>query len=137
MSGKNPPLGRTILVVDDDEATCGYLKSLLELEGFDVLTCHNGREAVLAAGREKIDLILLDWMMPVLSGFEVLKTLQADERRGIPVVVITAKVTDQETVDMIRQEMNVVDFVPKPIRSVLFLKNLHSILGTGGRELRR
>ncbi len=130
MSEKASPKDKKILVVDDDESICLYLKALFELEGFPVMVCNNGEEGVAAVNREKVDLILLDWMMPVLSGFEVLKRLQADERNDIPVIVITARVTDDTTADMIRQEINVVDFVPKPIKHDYLVTRVHQILNT-------
>ena len=136
MPESSNPKEKKILVIDDDESICLYLKALLELEEFNVEVCNNGEDGVQAVNREKVDLILLDWMMPVLSGFEVLKLLQTDERRDIPVIVITARVTDDSTSDMIRQEMNVVDFVPKPIKHDYLVSRVHQILNTKPPESR-
>ena len=130
MAEKSDPNEKKILVIDDDESICLYLKALLELENFVVEDCNNGEDGVRVVNQGKVDLILLDWMMPVLSGFEVLKLLQTDEHRDIPVIVITARVTDDTTADMIRQEMNVVDFVPKPIKHDYLVSRVHQILNT-------
>lgn len=127
---KTDPREKKILVVDDDESICAFLKTLLEKEGFQTQVCTNGHDAVRIVKSEKIDLVILDWMMPVLSGFEVLKMLQTEEHEKIPVIVITARVTDKSTAEMIKQEMNVVEFVPKPIKHKVFLSNLHSIMKT-------
>jgi DNA-binding response OmpR family regulator len=74
--------------------------------------------------------MVLDWMMPVLSGFEVIKTLQAEKHGDIPVIVITAQVTDENTIETIRKEINVADFVAKPIQAGLFTARVHEILNT-------
>ena len=130
MAGKPAPRGKKVLVVDDDESICIFLKMVLEKEGFDVSVCYNGEEAVKAVNEEKVDLIVLDWMMPVLSGFEVLKLLQEGPHRAIPVIVITARVTDENTINMIKNEMNVADFVLKPIKTLPFVARIREILRT-------
>ncbi len=130
MTELNDPKGKTVLVVDDDESICIFVKTILEKEGFSLEMCYNGDDAVQIVNQKKIDLIILDWMMPIISGFEVLKMLQTEQHSGIPVVVITARVTDQSTADMIRQEINVVDFIPKPIKHKEFLERVHTILKT-------
>src|SRR3989338_5046142 len=107
---------KTILIVDDDESICAFLQTLLEKEGYKTEVADKGDSAIKIVESKKIDLIVLDWMMPILSGFEVLKTLQTDEHRKIPVVVITARASDRNTIVMIRQEMNVAEFMPKPIK---------------------
>ena len=130
MPDKALPKDKQILAIDDDESISIYLKALFEREGFQVESCNSGEDGVAFVNRQKVDLIVLDWMMPVLSGFEVLKLLQKDEHKDIPVIVITARVTDDSTADMIRQEMNVVDFVPKPIKHEYLISRVHQILNT-------
>ena len=134
MPDKEEPKDKRILVIDDDESICLYLETLFEREGFQVQVCNNGEEGVHFVKKTPVDLIVLDWMMPVLSGFEVLKLLQSDEHKNIPVIVITARVTDDTTADMIRQEMNVVDFVAKPIKHEYLLARMHQILNTAPPE---
>ena len=128
------PQDKLILVIDDDESICVYLKALFELEGFRVDFCNNGQDGVTTVNKEKVDLIVLDWMMPILSGFEVLKLLQKDEHKEIPVIVITARVADESTTDMIRQEINVAGFFSKPIKHPEILALIHEILNTIPRE---
>ncbi len=130
MADKSKPQDKQILIIDDDESICLYLKALMDREGFKSEFCNSGEEGVAFVNKQNVDLILLDWMMPVLSGFEVLKLLQSDEHRNIPVIVITARVTDDSTADMIRQEINVVDFVPKPIKHEYLVSRVHQILNT-------
>ena len=130
MPDKANPQDKLILVIDDDESICVYLKALFELEGFRVDFCNNGQDGVTTVNKEKVDLIVLDWMMPVLSGFEVLKLLQEGPHRAIPVIVITARVTDENTINMIKNEMNVADFVLKPIKTLPFVARIREILRT-------
>ena len=133
MPDKSNPKDKQILVIDDDESICSYLKALFEREGFLVEFCNSGEEGVRLVNQKNVDLIILDWMMPVLSGFEVLKLLQADDHKDVPVVVITARVTDDTTAEMIRQEMNVADFIPKPIKQDYLVSRVHQILNTNPR----
>jgi signal transduction histidine kinase/DNA-binding response OmpR family regulator len=81
-----------VLVVDDEADTAEFLRNTLHAEGFDVLVANDGRGGLEMAGREQPDLILLDIMMPDLSGFEVLEAISSNPTTaGIPVVVLTAR----------------------------------------------
>jgi two-component system cell cycle response regulator DivK len=81
----------TILVVDDDADNRRIMELTMLKAGYRVVLAVNGQEALAAAGRERPDLILLDLSMPVLSGWEALKRLKADERlKSVPVVAFTA-----------------------------------------------
>ncbi len=125
------PNTKTILIVDDDEFICLFIKTILEKDGFNVAIAYNGEEALKAIETTSVDLILLDWMMPVLSGFDVLKNLQNNQDKSkIPVMVVTASVTDSDTVSFIRKQMNVVEFMPKPIEHAYLLQRVHETLKT-------
>lgn len=82
---------KKILLVEDDEALSGVYKSRLEMEGFDTKVVNNGEVALSAAIEYKPDLILLDAMMPKISGFDVLDILKnTKETAGIRVIMLTA-----------------------------------------------
>ena len=82
---------KKILLVEDDTALAGVYRSRLELEGFDVREVNNGEEALSAAIDYKPDLVLLDAMMPKISGFDVLDILRnTDDTRNIRVIMLTA-----------------------------------------------
>lgn len=82
---------KKILLVEDDEALSGVYRSRLELEGFDVRAEHNGEDALSAAIDYKPDLILLDAMMPKISGFDVLDILRnTEDTKNIRVIMLTA-----------------------------------------------
>src|SRR4029077_20936705 len=86
-----------VLVVDDEPANVELLQALLEPEGFKVLTAAGGREGIEVATAEQPHLILLDLMMPDVSGFEVVDALRTNPAtRGIPIMVLTAKELTKE-----------------------------------------
>jgi signal transduction histidine kinase/DNA-binding response OmpR family regulator len=91
-SGSGQP---TVLVVDDERDTVEFIGETLRAEGFQVNVAYDGRQALESMTRLRPDLVLLDVMMPELSGFEVLEAMGRDERTaGIPVVVLTARGDD-------------------------------------------
>lgn len=82
---------KKILLVEDDTALAAVYKSRLELEGFEIKEVNNGEEALSAAIQFRPDLILLDAMMPKISGFDVLDILRnTPETAGIKVIMLTA-----------------------------------------------
>jgi DNA-binding response OmpR family regulator len=87
-----------ILVADDEPDVLLIIKTGLTLEGFDVVTAPNGRDALLTATEERPNLIILDVMMPYLSGFEVLEKLKEnDDTAQIPVIMLTG-LSDRESI---------------------------------------
>lgn len=82
---------KKILLVEDDTALAAVYRSRLELEGFDIREVNNGEEALSAAVEYKPDLILLDAMMPKISGFDVLDILRnTPEMANIRIIMLTA-----------------------------------------------
>lgn len=82
---------KKILLVEDDEALAAVYQSRLELEGFETLEVNNGEKALSAAIEFKPDLVLLDVMMPKISGFDVLDILRnTPETANIRVIMLTA-----------------------------------------------
>ncbi len=92
MSVKKSPVSR-VLAVDDSWLVRTLLKGVLEAGGYEVLLASSGREALDIACRIKPDCVLLDLLMPEMSGFEVLETMR-DNGPAIPVIVITADIQD-------------------------------------------
>ena len=111
-------LMKTVLVVDDDPNLTDLMESLLEREGFQVVCCSNGQDAANLLKLEslrKFDLIIMDLMMPGDGGFSTIRQIQGPAFMPAPVIVVTSRVLDKGTVDMIRQEPNVIDLIPKPL----------------------
>jgi CheY-like chemotaxis protein len=108
-------VAKSILVADDDPDILSIVAMSLETQGYTVLRAANGREAVTQAHENMPDLILLDMMMPELSGYEVVGELKADEMtRGIPVVGLSAKAmsTDMERAT----DAGIDGYITKPFR---------------------
>ncbi len=82
----------TVLVAEDEGALVTLLRYNLEREGYRVLEAQDGEEALLVAAEEKPDLVLLDWMLPQLSGIEVCRRLRGrQETRNVPIIMLTAR----------------------------------------------
>jgi len=104
---------KTILLVDDTIANLDILMELLS--GYDIIDTVSGQEALDIVENEKVDLILLDIMMPDMDGYEVCQKLKANENsKDIPVIFITAK-TDEESIEK-AYNVGGSDYVTKPFR---------------------
>jgi len=96
------PAAKKLLIIDDEEVARYVLKGLLAGTPYEVIEARNGEEGLAKALNEKPDIITLDLVMPVMSGFEVLTRLKADHRTAhIPVIIVTSKILDDEQ----RQEL--------------------------------
>ena len=106
---------KTVLVVDDEERLVSLVKAYLEQAGFRVVTANNGRNALFVARQEKPDLILLDVMMPRISGFETCRRLKENpETQEVPVIFMTALTETEHKITGF--EAGAVDYVTKPLQ---------------------
>src|SRR6476620_2822880 len=103
-------MARTILVVEDETTLRETLADALEAEGFDVVQAADGRAALSQFRSERPDLILLDLMLPELSGIEVCRISRAES--GVPIVMLTAKESELDKV--VGLELGADDYVTKP-----------------------
>lgn len=103
----------TVLLVEDEPAQREMLAYNLEAEGFDVIIADNGEDGLILVDENDPDLIVLDWMMPQLSGIEVCRRLKSNSKtRQIPVIMLSARA---EEVDRVRGlETGADDYVVKP-----------------------
>ena len=101
---------KTIAVIDDDIHIGNVLEELLQREGYAVIRAYSGTEAVLLLERQRPDLVLLDLMLPGLSGEEVLAKIE-----GIPVMVVSAKVGVEDKVSLLLG--GAADYITKPFDS--------------------
>ena len=116
-----------VLLVEDEGAQREVLAYNLEAEGFEVAQAANGEEALEAVAETSPDLILLDWMMPHVSGLEVCRRLKLrPETRNIPVIMLSAR---SEEVDKVRGlETGADDYVVKPYSVVELMARLKAHL---------
>ncbi len=101
---------KTILIVDDDLHIGNMVEEVLTKEGYGVLRAYSGTEAVLLLSQKKPDLVLLDLMLPGLSGEEVLPKI-----KGIPVIIVSAKVDVDNKVDLLLG--GAADYITKPFHT--------------------
>src|SRR5438874_10744933 len=89
----------TILIIDDEKDLIEMVRYNLDKEGYDVISANDGQTGLEIAQRHKLDLIVLDLMMPGMEGLEVCRRLRSDPRTGrIPVIMLTAKATEADRV---------------------------------------
>jgi DNA-binding response OmpR family regulator len=103
-------MARTILVVEDETTLRETLADALEVEGFRVISAADGRQALTRFRADRPDLVLLDLMLPELSGIEVCRIIRAES--GVPIVMLTAK--DSELDKVVGLELGADDYVTKP-----------------------
>jgi response regulator receiver domain protein len=116
-----------ILVIDDEEHILELLKFNLELSGFDVCVSSEANQAIELIGKEKPDLLLLDWMLPKISGIDILKKIRQDENiYDLPVIMLTAKNMEDDKI----QGLNVGadDYITKPFSIKELMARINTIL---------
>ncbi|MBZ5527178.1 MAG: response regulator [Acidobacteriia bacterium] len=116
-----------ILVADDSEASRDLLETLLRAEGYSVACAEDGQEALDALRGQRVDLALLDVVMPRASGFDVCQAMKAmPETRLIPVVLVTGLHSAKDRIHGI--ECGADDFLKKPVSKEELLARVHSLL---------
>ena len=117
----------TILVVDDSELNREHLTFRLKRDGYTTLTAEDGLSALNILQEKDIDLILLDFMMPDMDGYTVLKHIKANQKLlHIPVVMVSAMEEQESVIKCI--EAGADDFMTKPVNSVLLRARINSSL---------
>ena len=114
----------TILVVDDEKDIVSALEIYLKAEGYRVLSACNGKEALAAAAREDVHLILMDIMMPVMDGLSAMAQLR--QTSNVPVILLTAKGEDTDKV--LGLNVGADDYITKPFNPVELLARVRSQL---------
>ena len=119
--------GPTILIVEDEAPLVTLLRYNLEREGFAVLDAQDGEEALAIAREQKPDLVLLDWMLPLMSGIELCRQLRRNpETRALPVVMLTAR---GEEGDKLRGlDSGADDYVTKPFSPSELVARIRAVL---------
>ena len=120
----------TILLADDDIELSGLLKEYLQQEGFDVRLAHDGEQALEAARNPGLDAMVLDIMMPLRNGIDVLKALRKDS--DLPVVMLTARGDDLDRI--IGLELGADDYLPKPCNPRELVARLRAVLRRSGAK---
>ena len=119
---------KKIMVVDDEESLLILVSNLLETHGFDVITAKNGEECLSALKTEKPDLILLDIMMPGMTGIETAEAIRSDPKtRKIKIVFLTV-IESREIKSEKFRKINAVDYITKPFDNKYLVAKIGEIL---------
>ncbi len=119
---------RKIVLAEDEPQIARLIEFKLKKEGYQVIWKENGEEALKAIKMDKPDLILLDIMMPVMDGYEVLRRLKEDENlKSVPVIMLTARAQEKDVVKGI--DLGAEDYITKPFHPAELLVRVKRILG--------
>lgn len=116
-----------VLVVEDNEEIAALLDFKLKHSGYEVSNAENGKLGLESVRANPPDLIILDVMMPVMNGLEMLKVLKSDEDlRWIPVIILTALSNEWEIVEGL--ELGADDYITKPFKAQEFAARVRAVL---------
>lgn len=123
--------GKTILVVDDEPKIVEVVKSYLEKSGYRVVCAYDGREALDSFDRCRPDLVVLDLMLPGLSGEHVCREIRAKSR--IPVIMLTAKTAEEDVLKGLN--IGADDYITKPFSPRLLMAKIETVLRRVSNEV--
>lgn len=122
-------MSKKIMVVDDDDDSRILVRQILESNGFSVVDCSGGKEALNELKNAIPDLILLDIMMPEMTGYDVVVHLkQKPETQNIPIVMLTAKGEPEDLITGYK-DYAVDYYIPKPFTTRQLLNGIKIVLG--------
>ena len=118
---------KRILVVDDEAELVKAIQIRLEQAGYETLVAYDGKEGLEKAHKEKLDLIILDLMLPKMDGYKVCGLLKADTRYDkIPIIIFTARA--QESDIKMGQEVGADAYITKPFEYQVLLDKIKELL---------
>ncbi len=121
-------MAKKIMVVDDERTLIELVTAVLEQEGFEVISANNGEEALEKLSTVKPDLVLLDMMMPGMSGREVCEKIRKDPKtKNLDVVFLTVAKFSETGRDLLKK-MNVRDYITKPFENADLIKRVKKIV---------
>ena len=121
----------TILIVEDEAPLLTLMRYNLEKQGFTVEEATDGQEALLRVAEARPDLILLDWMLPAMSGLEVCRQLRRrPNTRDLPIIMVTARTEDQDAVRAL--DTGADDYIAKPFAMESLLARIRALLRRSG-----
>lgn len=129
MKSANPNT-KKIVVIDDEKSMVDFLREVLRRDGFQVVTVQSAKDAKAIIESTKPDLIVVDLVMPGMSGVELIHYLQEKGMQSIPVIVITGHNRSLDDEEKIRLEANVVDIIKKPFQPSILMMRVRQLLKT-------
>jgi two-component system phosphate regulon response regulator PhoB len=118
--------GNRVLIIEDSRELTDILTYNLDREGYETIVAHDGQEGLRKAQTHLPDLIILDLMLPLVSGLDICRELRAGERtRDIPIIILTAK--SEETDQLIGFSLGADDYVTKPFSYKVLLQRIKAL----------
>lgn len=121
---------KKILVVDDEKRIVEIVRAYLEREGYNVVVAYEGKTALDLARREQPDLVVLDLMLPEISGWDICRTLRQES--GVPIIMLTAR--DDVTDKVVGLELGADDYVTKPFDPKELVSRVKAVLRRSGEK---
>ncbi|MCX9156228.1 response regulator transcription factor [Niveibacterium sp. 24ML] len=115
-----------LAMLEDDRDQSGTLAAWLQDAGHDVHAFSHARELMKVAGRESFDLFLIDWMLPEITGAEVLRWLRVDREDPTPVIFVTARDAEEDIVAALGAGAD--DYIVKPVRRLELISRISAVL---------
>lgn len=124
------PSKKQIMIVDDDPDALALMENILSGDGFELIKVSNATEVGLKAAQMTPDLILLDFLMPEINGFEVCKALRENEMtRGIPIMAVTCLTKERDIERIFSSGAD--EYLAKPFKVDLLLEKVRELVGRG------
>ena len=118
--------GKSILIVEDDNKIRNLIKIYLEKAGFDTFEARNGEEAMEVFIKYDPCFVILDLMLPKVSGEEICKRIRNDKKSDVPIIILTAKVDEQDRI--LGLQMGADDYVTKPFSPMELVARVETVL---------
>ncbi|MBL7091800.1 MAG: response regulator [Candidatus Omnitrophica bacterium] len=118
---------KRILIVEDEAQLVNLLKMRLEANDYEVITAYDGQEGLDKARKEKLDLIILDLMLPGMDGYKVCGLLKKDTRyAGVPIIMFTARAQEEDI--KLGKEVGADAYITKPFEPQVLLEKIKELL---------
>jgi two-component system response regulator CpxR len=130
MTQKRPEQRPSLLIIDDDVELCTLMQEYFTSHGYDLHAVHNGRDGLAEALEAKHDLVILDGMLPVLDGLDVLRQLR--KHSSIPVIMLTARTHERDRITGLNSGAD--DYLPKPFSPDELLARIRAVLRRYSRQ---
>lgn len=123
-------MSKKILIVDDEQHILDTISAYLKTEGYQVLSAHNGRDAVFIFRHEAPDLIIMDVMMPEMNGWEAARMIRKES--AVPLIFLTARVDDIDQITGL--EIGADDYISKPFSPRVVVARVRALLRRAGDD---
>jgi DNA-binding response OmpR family regulator len=130
LKNEDAPMPHKILIADDEQPILDTLSAYFKADGYEVVTAQNGRDALFTFRHERPDVVILDVMMPEMTGWEVARAIRRES--SVPLMFLTARVDDIDQITGL--EIGADDYIAKPFSPRVVVARVQAILRRTGNE---